>query len=162
MSEKIRQVWDLLHKSPLVRAFPSTPSGLRPEPHQREFFPLETLLTLAAGQEGKALVFPLFERQRWGSSRVKAKPLSRSATPSLDTSSCPMSSIAVTTMQVQEVRAVPQPRRGEDKERAGRSPLPLAPSLPPTLSRKGQGLPLTLCHTASVGECRRQRAKPSN
>ena len=58
---------------------------------------------------------------------------------------------------MQGVRAVPQGRSPEDKERAGAlAPLPLAPSLPPMLSRGGQACPDPL----PCGEQRGEKGMP--
>ena len=51
----------------------------------------------------------------------------------------------------------------EDKERAGRKPLaPCSVSSSISYCHRGKGEALSSCPAASVGECRRQRAKPFN
>ena len=72
---------------PPCKGVPLTPSGLRPEPQQRSVAPLQTPLSLAARQEGKALVFSLHGVSVLGVSRVKVKPLRGRLTANLDTSS---------------------------------------------------------------------------
>ena len=75
---------------------------------------MQTPLSLAARQEGKALAFSLRGVSVLGMSRVKVKPLRGRLAANLDTSSCPMSSIAqqprrhAAEMKRKGVRAVPQ------------------------------------------------------
>ena len=123
MLKMIRQVWDLLHKSLLARVSPC-PLGLRPKP-----LTLGRTCALPCPLKGGIPIpfyrSPLGRRKKpcfslrgvsvLGVSRVKVKPLrGRPDGANLDTSSCPMSSIAqqprrhAAEMKRKGVRAVPQ------------------------------------------------------
>ena len=79
-------IW-FARQTKLARALPLDPLRASPRTPPKGIFPLETLLTLAARQEGKACcLFPL-ARQRFGLATCQGQAAMRSATPNLDTTS---------------------------------------------------------------------------
>ena len=100
----------------LLRALPHTPAGASPC----------TSFTLAV-RRGRGTPRPISTsvfRPRRVKVKLSAKWLRRTLTLHLSFSG----RIAAATMQRKGVRAVPQGQRPEDKERAGRKPLPLVAS----------------------------------